>query len=32
VEENIKNDLREIDFLGVDWINLVQRETGGGLL
>jgi hypothetical protein len=31
-EDNIKMDLREIGFGGVDWIIGLRMETGGGLL
>jgi hypothetical protein len=31
-EDNIKTDLREIGWKGVDWIHLDQDKTGGGLL
>jgi hypothetical protein len=30
--DNIKIDLREIGWDGVDWINLAQERTSGGLL
>jgi hypothetical protein len=31
-ENNIKIDLTEIGLGGMDWINLAQDETSGGLL
>jgi hypothetical protein len=30
--DNIKIDLREIGWDGMDWIDLAQDETSGGLL
>jgi hypothetical protein len=31
-EDNIKMDLREMVWEGVDWIHLTQIETGGEIL
>ena len=31
-EDNIKMDLREVDWWGMDWISLSRIGTGGGLL
>jgi hypothetical protein len=31
-EDNIKMDLREIGWGGMDWIDLAQERTSGGLL
>jgi hypothetical protein len=31
-EDNIKMDVREVGWGGMDWINLAQDETGGELL
>jgi hypothetical protein len=30
--DNIKIDLREIDWDDIDWINLVENRDSGGLL
>jgi hypothetical protein len=32
MEDNIKIDLREVDFQGMDWIHLVQAGISGELL
>jgi hypothetical protein len=31
-DDNIKMDLREIEWVGMDWIDLVQGRDHGGLL
>jgi hypothetical protein len=31
-EDNIKMDLREVGWEGMDWLDLAQDGTGGGLL
>ena len=31
-EDNIKMDLQKVGCEGVDWIDLAQDRTGGGLL
>ena len=31
-EDNTKMDLEEVRLAGMDWINLLRIETGGGLL
>jgi hypothetical protein len=30
--DNIKRDIREIEWDGIDWIDLAQNRTSGGLL
>jgi hypothetical protein len=32
MEDNIKIDLKKIDWEGVDWIHLARIGSGGGLL
>ena len=31
-DDNIKIDLQEVGWVGMDWIDLAQDRTGGGLL
>ena len=31
-DDNIKMDLQEVGWMGMDWIDLAQDRTGGGFL